>query len=172
MKFYLHILIAIFICNSFIINAQSIERVVFSSAASNNNAFQPIIGTPYGASLSGNNGSLTISAEYGKNTFEESQLIIDEEEDSTSTNIKLVTENLIEVFPNPTNLNINIYIVKGINENLKAQIYDLKGSLIDSWIIMENNSTKDLSFLSEGAYVLRVENSTKAYQTFKIIKSN
>lgn len=42
--------------------AQTIESVTFSAVASSNDNFQPVMGTPYGASLSGANGSLEISA--------------------------------------------------------------------------------------------------------------
>ena len=46
--------------------AQTIENVTFSAVASSNDNFQPVMGTPYGASLSGANGSLEISASLEK----------------------------------------------------------------------------------------------------------
>jgi hypothetical protein len=58
--------------------AQTIENVTFSAVASSNDNFQPVMGTPYGASLSGANGSLEISASYGESAYAESSLSVEE----------------------------------------------------------------------------------------------
>ena len=52
-------------------NAQSIESVTFSAVASSDDNFQPVMGTPYGASLNGAGGSLEVSASYGEATLTE-----------------------------------------------------------------------------------------------------
>jgi len=75
-----------------LVNAQGLERVVFSAVASSDNNFQPIAGTPYGASLSGSGGSLEISAEYGEGTYGQSSLSLNEN----------VHQSNIQIYPNPT----------------------------------------------------------------------
>ena len=80
--------------------AQSIDRVSFSSGASNSDSFKSSIGAPYGANLSGTNGSLTVSAEYGEETFKESGLVSISSVDQSNINIS--------VFPNPSMSSINV----------------------------------------------------------------
>ena len=79
-------------------NAQTIENVTFSSAASSDDSFQPVMGTPYGASLSGAGGSLEVSASYGESNYEESSLSAEE----------LSIQSNIRVFPNPTTYMVNV----------------------------------------------------------------
>lgn len=44
-----------------LLHSQTMESITFSAAASNNDNFQPVVGAPFGASLSGSSGSLEIS---------------------------------------------------------------------------------------------------------------
>ena len=80
-------------------NAQTIEkRYVSVQLASSDDNFQPVMGTPYGASLSGAGGSLEVSASYGESNYEESSLSAEE----------LSIQSNIRVFPNPTTYMVNV----------------------------------------------------------------
>ena len=96
------------------IQAQSIERITFSSATSNNSSFKSNIGSPYGANLSGTSGSLTISSEYGESTYKETALV----------GINDVKDKQIEVkvFPNPSMSSINIQIDSEVQYPVTVQL--------------------------------------------------
>jgi hypothetical protein len=141
------------------LHAQGIESVIFSAAASDNNNFQPVVGTPYGASFSGANGSLEISAAYGEATYKQSTLS---------------TENLdmnasILIYPNPTDYFVNIDLSKLPAENYKMELFD-----ISSKLILQKNSTQsieriDMSTFPGGTYILSVKGKS-SLANFKIVK--
>ena len=141
--------------------AQTLERVVFSSVASNNDNFQPIVGMPYGASLVGANGSLEVSAEYGQNTYEETNL---------STN-NFTKQANIRVYPNPTSEKINIDLSQLQENQVILRLVDVNGKEI----INKKSSLKmdvlDMQNCPVGTYLLLVEVSKNKVQTYRIIKS-
>jgi hypothetical protein len=142
-----------------VIYAQGIESVIFSAAASDNNNFQPVVGTPYGASFSGANGSLEISAAYGEGTYQQSSLS---------------TENLdmnasILIYPNPTDYFVNIDLSKLPTESYKLELFD-----ISSKLILQKNSSQsmeqiDMSAFPGGTYILSVKGKN-SLANFKIVK--
>jgi hypothetical protein len=141
------------------LSAQGIESVIFSAAASDNNNFQPVVGTPYGASFSGANGSLEISAAYGEGTYQQSTLS---------------TENLdmnasILIYPNPTDYFVNIDLSKLPTESYKLELFD-----ISSKLILQKNSSQsmeqiDMSAFPGGTYILSVKGKN-SLANFKIVK--
>jgi hypothetical protein len=141
------------------ISAQGIESVIFSAAASSNDNFQPVVGTPYGASFSGANGSLEISAFYGEATYQQSTLSTD----------KFEIANSILVYPNPTDYLVNIDLSKIPAENYKLELLD-----ITSRQILQKNSNQsiaqiDMSSFPGGTYILRVSGKN-TIANFKIVK--
>ena len=142
-------------------NAQSIENVTFSSAASSDDNFQPVMGTPYGASLSGAGGSLEISASFGESAYEESSLSA--EEISIQSNIR--------VFPNPTTYVVNVDLSQLSKGEYQLYLVDLQGKVIYQQNTTEKSIELDMRNYSTGSYVLKVQTKgTQQIDTFQIIK--
>ena len=147
---------------SFDFSSQTIENITFSSAASNDNSFQPVMGTPYGASLSGAGGSLEVSASYGESNFEESSLSAEE----------LSIQRNIRVFPNPSKHTLNLdlnYLTKG---EYNLYLVDLNGKYIYNEKTEQKNIQIDMRNYSAGSYVLKVQTKgTNQVDTYQIIKT-
>jgi hypothetical protein len=139
--------------------AQGIESVIFSAAGSENNNFQMILGTPYGASFSGANGSLEISAAYGEGTYQQSTL--------SSDKIDATTE--IKVWPNPTDFLVNIDLSKLPVGEYQLELLDISAKQIMTKNTQDAIAQIDLGLLPGGTYILRVSGS-KAIANFKIVK--
>jgi len=80
-----------------------------------------------------------------------------------------VNENEItgfEVFPNPTCDKIQVKLPKGF-ENTLLEIKDICGRTLFSKIPVASVEEVDLSFLTEGAYILRAGALTKKLVVFK-----
>jgi hypothetical protein len=141
------------------LHAQSIESVIFSAAASDNNNFQPVVGTPYGASFSGANGSLEISAAYGEGTYQQSTLSSD----------KIDATNEIKVWPNPTDFLVNIDLSKLPVGEYQLELLDISAKQIMAKNTKDAIAQIDLGLLPVGTYILRVSGN-KDIANFKIVK--
>ena len=142
--------------------AQTIESVTFSAVASSNDNFQPVMGTPYGASLSGANGSLEISASYGESSYEESTLSTEE----------LKLQSSIRVFPNPTTYLVNVDLSQLPQGEYQLYLMDLSGKVVYKQSTTATSSQLDMSTFATGTYVLNVQTKgTRKVDTFKIVKS-
>jgi len=142
--------------------AQTIESVTFSAVASSNDNFQPVVGTPYGASLSGANGSLEISASYGESSYEETTLSTEE----------LKLQSSIRVFPNPTTYMVNVDLSQLPQGEYQLYLMDLSGKVVYNQNTTATSSQLDMSTFATGTYVLNVQTKgTQKVETFKIVKS-
>jgi hypothetical protein len=142
--------------------AQTIESVTFSAVASSNDNFQPVMGTPYGASLSGANGSLEISASYGESSYEETTLSTEE----------LKLQSSIRVFPNPTTYMVNVDLSQLPQGEYQLYLLDLSGKVVYNQTATKSNTEIDMSSFATGTYVLKVQTKgTQKVETFKIVKS-
>jgi hypothetical protein len=142
--------------------AQTIESVTFSAVASSNDNFQPVMGTPYGASLSGANGSLEISASYGESSYEETTLSTEE----------LKLQSSIRVFPNPTTYLVNVDLSQLPQGEYQLYLLDLSGKVVYNQTATKSNTEIDMSSFATGTYVLNVQTKgTQKVETFKIVKS-
>ena len=139
--------------------SQSIESVLFSAGASNDDNFQPVLGLPYGASLIGTNGSLEISAAYGEGTYQQSTLSTD----------KIDIHSKIRVFPNPVDIYINIDLSEVFEDEYILEIRDISSKLILAKKASKNVEYFDLSHLLPGIYILNI-NGESTQATYKIIK--
>jgi hypothetical protein len=141
--------------------AQTIENVTFSAVASSNDNFQPVMGTPYGASLSGANGSLEISASYGESAYAESSLSVEE----------LKLQSSIRVFPNPTTYLVSVDLSQLPQGEYQLYLVDLNGKTLFNHTTKEVTEQIDMSAYATGTYVLKVQTqNTQKVETFKIIK--
>jgi hypothetical protein len=137
-------------------HSQTIERVVFSSVAGNNDNFQPIVGAPYGAHLSNANGSLTVAAEYGESTIMDGTLSIG------SPNYR--TERW-RIYPCPTQDLLNIELP----ERAIVSLYTSSGQLIQTQQADGKHYSISLASYSPGHYLLHVEDYN-GQRTFHVIK--
>ena len=142
--------------------AQTIESVTFSAVASSNDNFQPVMGTPYGASLSGANGSLEISASCGESSYQQGTLSTEE----------LKLQSSIRVFPNPTTYMVNVDLSQMPQGEYQLYLMDLSGKVLHNQITAATSSQLDMSSFAAGTYVLNIQTKgTQKVETVKIIKS-
>lgn len=85
----------------------------------------------------------------------------------TSNVTALLNDNYIDVYPNPVNDWVNVYI-----ENFKnsyVEIYSMQGQLILQLPVNNYNTLINLNQLNKGVYLLKVNNLEQS-RTFKLIK--
>lgn len=145
--------IALLLLIATMVNAQTIERIAFSSAASGNDNFQPMVGAAFGLSASGAGGSLTITSEYGENVFH------DEMPQQIENGYIPIAEG-ISVYPNPADYVVNITIDKVANTDgaKSVEIYDISGRLMFTKQFDGGGCevSVDISNLKVGTYILKV----------------
>jgi hypothetical protein len=86
---------------------------------------------------------------------------------ATSSTNELTDLNRITIFPNPATNKLNIVFEGNVPQNLIANIYDSKGSLVitETMVGNEINTTN----LAQGLYLLKIENEGKGYRS-KFVK--
>jgi hypothetical protein len=85
---------------------------------------------------------------------------------SSSTN-ELTDINRITIFPNPATNKINIVFEGNVPQNLIANIYDSKGSLVKTETLINNEI--DINNLAQGLYLLTIVSEGKRYNS-KFVK--
>jgi len=145
------------------LNAQSMDCISFSSVASSNNNFQPVVGMPFSGYLSNANGSLTVSSEYGKQTIE-----------AGIDTMKMIEHSPIILYPNPTSSVINILFPYDLSIQCNATLFNLTGNTIANQCISQKVSSIDMSNFPSGIYILRFEgnNLPGASASYRIVKIN
>ncbi len=76
----------------------------------------------------------------------------------------------ISVYPNPTTYNLTLEVKSFELSNLKFQLYDIQGKLLQDEIITDNRTSIDMSNLVPATYFMKVIQSDQEVKTFKIIK--
>jgi len=156
-NFFSLIMLTLLSLNSFY--AQSIERVVFSSAASSNDNFQPIVGAPYGAAISTGTGNLEVSAEFGENNFYH-----------TVNSNNAFSQSSIKVYPNPTQDKLIVDLSQLQVQDITICITDLQGKLIHNQKALLKSESIDFSKYATGVYILQLNQSNSLVQSYRIIK--
>jgi len=83
---------------------------------------------------------------------------------TTGTN-EIISDNKIDVYPNPTTGSINL---KSNNQEVnKVYIYDIMGQLV-GFVKLGNSQQVDLKYLESGIYLIKTDNPN--IQSFKIVK--
>lgn len=142
--------------------AQTFESLTFSSVASTNNNFQPIMGMPYCASLIGANGSLEISASYGESEYNESMLSL----------YKINHQSTIRIFPNPTSYFVTVDLSQIPRGDYTLSLIDVIGNIVSAHSSSLQTEQLNMSSFAIGTYILNIQNSKfQTIETFKIIKS-
>jgi hypothetical protein len=76
----------------------------------------------------------------------------------------------LQVYPNPTADYLSLNVGDLDLSNLKFQLFDIQGRLIEDKKIANNIETIRMDNLQGAVYFLKVFNNNKALKTFKIIK--
>jgi hypothetical protein len=77
----------------------------------------------------------------------------------------------LQVFPNPVQSTLQITLDNSQNEKLTARLFDNLGRQILTMFIEDSHFEFNVEHLSPGVYLLRVQDSKAAAQTFKIVKN-
>ena len=91
---------------------------------------------------------------------------------SIVTGIEATNINLeLSVYPNPTTDRLTLAVKDTELNNLKFQLYDLSGKLIQQDQLREQNTQINMQNLAAATYLLKVTDSNKVVKTFKIIRN-
>ena len=92
---------------------------------------------------------------------------------SIVTGIEATNINLeLSVYPNPTTDRLTLAVKDTELNNLKFQLYDLSGKLIQQDQLRDQSTQISMQSLSAGTYLLKVSDNTKTIKIFKIIRNN
>lgn len=75
------------------------------------------------------------------------------------------------VFPNPGTDIIQLRIAENDFQNLRYQLYDMNGKLLDDQLISNAGTSVRIGNFSNGSYFLKVMNENTYLKTFQIIKN-
>lgn len=135
--------------------SQTFESVSFPAAVGGNDNFQPVIGATFGVSLSGGNGSLTITSEYGEQVFHDGNL---------TENVQIPIAEGISVYPNPADYVVNIVVSEASNlgDAQNVEFYDMSGKLVLTRSLngQEGEFSVDVSVLKAGTYLMKIGTAT------------
>jgi PKD repeat protein len=74
----------------------------------------------------------------------------------------------MNVFPNPTNGEVNVSIPEGVTVNVS--IFDAQGKLVAEQMNVSNNGKLNISNVTPGVYMVRLT-AENAVQTFRVVKN-
>jgi hypothetical protein len=96
--------------------------------------------------------------------FQQTKLIV--------TGIDMVesTDFSLNVFPNPTQNNLNIHVTSEKPLQLQVQLFNINGALLFEEKHKQNPVQLDMKFLPPGNYLLRVSDENLHTNTYKIVK--
>lgn len=149
---------------AFHIQAQTISKQVFGSSGESLSNGSHTINFTVGEPIVGmiQNG-VTIHQGFWTELFSDGTL-------SVST---LTTEDSITVFPNPVVNYLNFHFTQNGTAHYKVALYDINGKIVLQASLQSQlqSSQLDISYLSNGMYLLTLESREINYQkSFKIIK--
>jgi hypothetical protein len=80
------------------------------------------------------------------------------------------TDFTISVYPNPTSDMVTVKVDKEDVSGLHFQLFDMNGKLLKQEILLGRETAVSVNHLSNGIYLLRVQDGSRELRTFKIIK--
>ena len=109
---------------------------------------------------------ITVEFIYGNTNFETDTCLLTLDA-TTGTPESSIIESAISIFPNPASNEITIQTNKAIHEN-NYLIYDYQGNLILTGKLISENTFVDISSLSNGLYLLKIDDHLG--EIFKVLK--
>lgn len=88
--------------------------------------------------------------------------------DINSVGLDQINISDINVFPNPTNGEVNVTMPE--NMNVDVQIFDAQGKLVAEQMNVTNNGKLNISSVTPGVYMVRLT-AENAVQTFRVVKN-
>lgn len=85
-------------------------------------------------------------------------------------NINEITVSEIAVFPNPTTDFININLGKTPLQPLEMMIFDVKGQVLQTVVLLEKNTNIDLKTWTAGSYFYEIKHEAVLYKQGKFLK--
>jgi len=76
----------------------------------------------------------------------------------------------VKLFPNPTDGKVNIHLEEGLEENIKIQVFNANGNLVQNLEGVSKTSILDIANFPSGLYFVKVIQAND-FQTFSIIKN-
>lgn len=151
----------LFLCSGMImLQAQQVVTTSGGNASGSGGSVSYSVGQVVYTKNSGTNGS---SAQGVQQPYEIS--VITGIEEAKDISLEIV------VYPNPATDFIKLNIKNYEIENLKYQLYDISGSLLQDNRIESNEIAISMQDLSPSTYFLKVIQGKKDIKTFKIIKN-
>jgi hypothetical protein len=138
------------------------QSSVNTSGSNKSNGYSSIsysIGQLACQSFSNNDGEISQGVQQ---TFQISKLNLEEKEFNF----------LLNVYPNPTQENLNLIIGNYHNESFTYLILDTEGKIIKNAKVQSKESVIEIQQLPNATYYVDVHHSGEKVQSFKIIKSN
>jgi hypothetical protein len=155
-------LIIIFLCGfgTMVAHAQETITTAGGNATGSGGSASYTIGQRLYSSISGTNGTVT-------------QGVQQPYEISVVTAIESSKEISLEcmVYPNPTHGIIKLIIEFSGNENLRFQLYDINGVILQDKKVESSETEISMDNLSSSTYFLKVINNNQEVKVFKIIKN-
>jgi hypothetical protein len=86
----------------------------------------------------------------------------------TTVGLDQVSITDMNVFPNPTNGEVNLSLPENVSVNVS--IFDAQGKLVAEQMNVTNNGMLNIAHVTTGVYMVRLT-SSNAIQTFRIVKN-
>ena len=77
---------------------------------------------------------------------------------------------LLSAYPNPTTDNLTLKIKDFSNEKLNYELYNMKGTILETKKINDSQTQIDMTRWSAATYLIKIFSDKKQVQSFKIIK--
>jgi len=146
-----------------LLHAQQSANAAGGDATGNGGSASFSVGQVAYTYVAGSNASSNQGVQQPYEFFPDTGLGIDEEKDISLS---------MSVFPNPTQVLVNLKVESGDFENFSFQLFDISGKLLLTQKISSELTIVPMQTLASGSYLLRVVDSQKELKSFKVIKNN
>ena len=135
---------------------------------------QSVIGSVMNSQNTGNETVFWTMGEFVSETFESSSNILTQgfyQSDLIQSDIisNLHPLNDISVFPNP--FKEKLFIKYSDTKSLSYQLFDVTGIVVKRGLITSETTSIAVNNLSDGIYLLVVENENKSVKTYQLVKN-
>jgi trimeric autotransporter adhesin len=76
----------------------------------------------------------------------------------------------VKIYPNPTSNIVNIEIEGSLNKSIQVSVKDISGRVVLQQTLSADNSTINMSSMSDGLYILEAQFADGQKQSFKLVK--
>ena len=158
MKYVISILLMCFVISS-VSQAQESVSTAGGKATSNSGSVSYTVGQVAYSTHSSNSGTIMEGVQQAYEIF-----IISTVDEKKFAGIKL------KAYPNPVDNRLNLLFEDMIPNNMKYELFDMQGKLLQQAEIDGSEMSVDMSKLTAGAYFLKIKSNDEIVKVFKIIK--